>query len=121
MDSFSSGKVAPSLAIVQIKLHLLRIVSSSRRSQMYNKKGHPALSILSIHQFTADNVFTVKMLVPPAHVLNFRRREIRKVVKWFVDRSKDVWLKRLFGHPSGCISPSKVTIDPVRTVECPAG
>lgn len=89
--------------------------------RLYNKKGHPALSILSIHQFTADNVFTFKMLMPPTHVLNFRRREIRKVVKWFVDRSKNVWLKRLFGHPSGCISPGKVTIDSVRSIECLAG
>lgn len=42
MDSFSSGKAARSLAIVQLITPFAN-VSSSRRSQMYNKKGHPAL------------------------------------------------------------------------------
>lgn len=29
------------------------------------------------------------------------------------------WLKRLFGHPSGCISPGKVTIDSVFGIPYP--
>lgn len=87
---------------------------------MYNKKAHPRLTLLSIHQFTADNVFTFEMLMPPPHVLNFRRREIRKIVKRFVDGGEDFWLKRLFGHASRRISPSKVTIDTIRSIECPA-
>lgn len=84
---------------------------------MYNKRVHPT-TLLSIHQFTADNVFTFEMLMPPAHVFNFRRREIRKIVKRFVDGGEDFWLKRLFGHPSRRVSPGKVTIDTIRSIEC---